>query len=33
VFFVKPEWLQAALAAFGVLLATWMYKLPPRERP
>ena len=32
-FFVKETWLQGALAAFGVLLATWMYNLPSRDRP
>jgi uncharacterized membrane protein YbaN (DUF454 family) len=32
VFFVRPGWLQAALAAFGVLLAVWMYRLPSRDR-
>ena len=32
-FFVEPGWLQAALAAFGVLLAAWMYRLPSRDRP
>lgn len=31
VFFVKPPWLQALLAAFGVALAIWMYRLPSRE--
>ncbi len=30
-FFVRPGWLQAALAAFGVLLAAWMYRLPSRD--
>lgn len=30
-FFVKPPWLQALLAAFGVGLAIWMYRLPSRE--
>jgi uncharacterized membrane protein YbaN (DUF454 family) len=32
VFFVRPPWLQAALAAFGVALAAWMYRLPSRDR-
>ena len=32
VFFVRPAWLQAALAAFGVGLAAWMYRLPSRDR-
>jgi len=31
VFFVKPPWLQGLLAAFGVLLAIWMYRIPSRE--
>ena len=28
VFFVRPAWLQASLAVFGVGLAAWMYRLP-----
>ena len=32
VFFVRPAWLQAALAAVGVGLALWMYRLPSRDR-
>jgi uncharacterized protein len=32
VFFVRPLWLQAALAAFGVALAAWMYRLPSRDK-
>lgn len=32
VFFVRPLWLQAALATFGVGLATWMYRLPSRDK-
>jgi len=31
--FIKDGWLQAGLAVFGLLLATWMYKLPSRDRP
>ncbi len=31
VFFVKPTWLQALLAVFGVLLAIWLYRIPSRE--
>jgi uncharacterized membrane protein YbaN (DUF454 family) len=31
VFFVRPAWLQAALAAFGLGLAAWMYRLPSRK--
>jgi hypothetical protein len=33
VFFVPKGWLQAALAAFGVLLAAWLYSVPSRDRP
>ena len=33
VFFVRPAWLQAALAAFGVGLAIWLYRIPSRDRP
>ena len=33
VFFVRPVWLQAALAAFGVGLAIWMYRIPSRDAP
>jgi uncharacterized membrane protein YbaN (DUF454 family) len=32
VFFVRPLWLQAALAAFGLGLAAWMYRLPSRDK-
>ncbi|MCU0768519.1 MAG: YbaN family protein [Burkholderiaceae bacterium] len=32
VFFVQPRWLQAALAALGLGLAVWMYRLPSRDR-
>jgi hypothetical protein len=31
VFFVEPRWLQALLAAFGVGLAIWMYRIPSRD--
>jgi hypothetical protein len=31
VFFVEHAWLQALLAAFGVLLAVWMYRIPSRR--
>ncbi len=31
VFFVRPTWLQALLAVFGVLLAIWLYRIPSRE--
>jgi uncharacterized membrane protein YbaN (DUF454 family) len=33
VFAVEDPWLQAALAAFGVLLAVWMARIPSRDRP
>jgi uncharacterized membrane protein YbaN (DUF454 family) len=33
VFFVRPAWLQAVLAALGVLLAAWLYSIPSRDRP
>jgi uncharacterized protein len=32
-FFVKPPWLKACLAAFGVFLAGWLYRIPSRDRP
>jgi len=30
---IEQPWLQGALAVFGVLLATWMYRLPSRDTP
>ena len=33
VFFVPKGWMQGALAAFGVLLAAWLYRVPSRDRP
>ena len=30
--FVPKGWPQAALAAFGLLLAAWLYRLPSRDR-
>jgi uncharacterized membrane protein YbaN (DUF454 family) len=33
VFFVRNPALQAALAAFGVVLAVWLYRIPSRDRP
>jgi hypothetical protein len=33
VFFVPHGWLQVALAALGVLLAAWLYRIPSRDRP
>jgi uncharacterized membrane protein YbaN (DUF454 family) len=32
VFFVRPAWLQAALALFGLGLAVWLYRIPSRDR-
>jgi uncharacterized protein len=32
VFFVRPAWLQLALAALGIALAVWMYRVPSRDR-
>ncbi len=32
VFFIEPLWLDVLLAAFGVGLAAWMYRLPSRDR-
>ena len=32
VFFVEPLWLRLVLAAFGVTLAVWMYRIPSRQR-
>ena len=32
VLFVRPVWLQAALAIFGLVLAAWMYRIPSRDR-
>lgn len=32
VFFVKAAWLKALLAAMGLALAVWMYRLPSRDR-
>lgn len=33
VFFVKPLWLKGVIAACGVALAIWMYRIPSRDRP
>jgi hypothetical protein len=33
VFFVKPPWLKAALAAFGIVLSVWLDNIPSRDRP
>jgi uncharacterized membrane protein YbaN (DUF454 family) len=33
VFFVRPAWLQLALALSGVGLALWLYRIPSRDRP
>jgi uncharacterized membrane protein YbaN (DUF454 family) len=32
ILFVRPAWLQVALAAGGLALAVWMYRLPSRDR-
>jgi uncharacterized membrane protein YbaN (DUF454 family) len=32
VFFVDPPWLKATLAAFGLVLGAWIYRLPSRDR-
>jgi uncharacterized membrane protein YbaN (DUF454 family) len=32
VFFVRPLWLQLALALLGLTLAIWMYRIPSRDR-
>lgn len=32
VFFVRAPWLQAALAALGLALALWLYRVPSRDR-
>lgn len=31
VFFVEPAWLKGLLVAFGVVLGTWMYRIPSRD--
>jgi hypothetical protein len=33
VFFVNPLWLKLVLAAMGLGLAIWMYRMPSRDRP
>ena len=33
IFFVRPLWLQVVIAACGVGLAAWMYRIPSRDRP
>ena len=33
VLFVRPAWAQAAMAAFGLALLAWMYRIPSRDRP
>ncbi len=32
-FFVRPLWLKAVLAVFGLALAVWLYRMPSRDRP
>ena len=33
IFFVRPPWLKAALAVFGLGLSIWLYRIPSRDRP
>jgi uncharacterized membrane protein YbaN (DUF454 family) len=33
VFFVELLWLKGLLAAFGLVLAVWMYRIPSRDAP
>ncbi len=33
VFFVKNPWVQGGLAAMGLALAAWLYRIPSRDRP
>lgn len=33
VFFVRNPYVQAGLAAMGVALAVWLYRIPSRDRP
>ena len=33
VFFVSNPWAQGGLAAMGVALAVWLYRVPSRDRP
>ena len=33
VFFVGEPWLRGALAAFGVILGIYLYRIPSRDRP
>ena len=33
VFFVKPPWLRGVLALMGLVLATWLYRVPSRDHP
>ena len=32
VFFIDPPWLKAALAAFGIVLGVYLYRLPSRNQ-
>ena len=32
ILFVRPAWLQGALALLGAVLAVWMYRIPSRDR-
>ncbi len=33
IFFIKDDWLQLALAFFGVMMVIWLYRIPSRDRP
>ena len=33
IFFVRDGWLQLALTVFGLLMVTWLYRVPSRDHP
>jgi len=33
IFFIKDDWLQLALAFFGLTMVIWLYRIPSRDRP
>ena len=33
IFFVRPWWGKILLIAIGVVTATWLYRIPSRDRP
>ena len=33
IFFIKNDWLQLALAVYGVAMVIWLYRVPSRDRP